>query len=253
MNKKDLMFYEEYESFYAMAEQSGAFRHFCKDAFGEDFSQDGFSDIKQVDMILPYITEGESTRILDIGCGNGKMLRYLQNRTNCSICGFDYSANAIKTAIEHSGLNDEFREGIIGEIEYPKEYFDVIISMDTMYFAKDMSEFVGQMKEWLKSDGTIFVAYQEGDVMPKTANENTTVLAKAFRTNGLDYTVTDITRHTYEMLEKKRQAAILHKEEFLKEGNKEWFDMLMWQTECVMEGYEQFALNMARYIYVVKK
>ena len=54
MNKEELLFYDEYESFYTMAEKSDAFREFCKDAFGEDFSQDGFSDISQVLMPLSF-------------------------------------------------------------------------------------------------------------------------------------------------------------------------------------------------------
>ena len=44
MNKNDLLFYNEYEEFYNMAESSVAFRSYCEDAFGKDFSQDGFSN-----------------------------------------------------------------------------------------------------------------------------------------------------------------------------------------------------------------
>lgn len=55
MNRNELLFYNEYEQFYAMAEASNAFKVFCKDAFGEDFSQDGFSDMAQIDRILQYI------------------------------------------------------------------------------------------------------------------------------------------------------------------------------------------------------
>lgn len=253
MNKEDLLFYDEYENFYAMAEQSKAFKNFCKDAFGEDLSQDGFSDLNQVNMILPYINNGMSTCVLDIGCGNGKMLKYLKSMTNCGIYGFDYSKNAIETAKSYLGAEADFKEGVIGEIEYPKDFFDVIVSMDTMYFAKDMKAFVGQINDWLKMNGIFFAAYQEGDIMPKTLNANTTVLADAFRANKWNYSVTDITKQTHEMLFKKRQAAISHKEEFLTEGSKEWFDMLMWQTECVLDGYEKFSLNMSRYIYVAKK
>lgn len=253
MNKEDLLFYNEYESFYEMAEKSIAFRAFCVDAFGEDFSQDGFSDISQVDLILPFISNGVGTRVLDIGCGNGKMLRYLQRKTSCSIYGFDFSENAINTANSYIDENSEYRVGVIGEIEYPENYFDVITSMDTIYFAKDMTEFIRQAMRWLKNNGTLFIAYQEGDVMPKTAHEHTTRLAEAFRENDIKYTVTDITRQTYEMLKKKRTAALKYENEFIKEGNEEWFDMLMWQTECVTEGYELFSTKMARYIYIVKK
>ena len=251
--KNDLLFYSAYEEFYAMAKDSNAFRLFCKEAFGEDFSQDGFSDIKQINMILDYIPMGEAVHILDIGCGNGKMLGYLQQKTGAYIHGFDYSEQAIREAQKMFTINAEFREGIIGEINYQEEKFDVITSMDTMYFAKDMVAFVAQIKRWLKISGTFFVGYQEGDVMPKTKNEDTTVLAKALEQNGMKYKAIDITKQTYDLLKTKRACATAHKAEFEAEGNKSWFDMLMGQTECITEPYEQFRDKLARYIYVVKK
>lgn len=251
MNKSELLFYEEYEKFYTMAEKSEAFQRFCLDAYGEDFSQDGFSNVKQVDMILKYIPQERNIHILDIGCGNGKMLGYLQKKTGAYIHGFDYSGKAIETAGRLFHKNAEFREGIIGEIDY-SEKFDIIISMDTMYFAKDMVAFVSQIKNWLKKEGIFFVGYQEGDVMPKTECENTTVLAKALEKNGMNYEVIDITKETYELLKVKRVSAMMHKNEFYKEGNKMWFDMLMAQTESAAESFEKFQQIMARYIYVIK-
>lgn len=55
MDRQDLLFYDAYEAFYAMAGRSEAFRAFCAEAFGADFSQNGFSDVAQVDRILPHI------------------------------------------------------------------------------------------------------------------------------------------------------------------------------------------------------
>jgi len=253
MNKSELLFYDAYEDFYKMAKESNAFKAFCKDAFGEDFSQDGFSNIEQIDMILDYIPSGDDIHILDIGCGNGKMLGYLQEKSGAHIHGFDYSAQAIQTAKILFPKKSEFREGIIGENEYPEETFDVITSMDSMYFAKDMSAFVAQIKTWLKPNGVLFVGYQEGDVMPKTESVETTVLVDALRKNGMSFEVTDITMQTYELLKTKREAAIAHQEEFEAEGYKDWYDLLMWQTECVTESFEQFKEKMARYIFVVRK
>ena len=253
MDKKDLLFYDAYEDFYAMTETSDAFRAYCKDAFGEDFSQDGFSDLKQVEMILQYIPKSPEVNILDIGCGNGKMLGYLQQKTGAHIYGFDYSNQAIRTAQTLFTSNADFREGIIGQIDYPAEKFDVITSMDTMYFAKDMIAFTGQIKRWMKQGGVFFVGYQEGDVIPRTANADTTMQAEALRQNGMKYDVTDITRQTYDMLVIKRSAALRHQAEFEREGHHDWFDLLMSQTECIIENYEQFKEKMARYIYVVYK
>lgn len=63
-------------------------------------------------MLLEYIPKRENIHILDIGCGNGKMLGYLQSKTGAYIHGFDYSEQAIKTARKLHPTNAEFREGI---------------------------------------------------------------------------------------------------------------------------------------------
>ena len=64
--------------------------------------------------------------------------------------------------------------------------------------------------------------------------------------------VEDITQETYELLKKKREMALLYEKDFEEEGNKEWFDLLMLQTNCVMGGFESFAEQMGRYLYVIK-
>lgn len=253
MNKRDLLFYDAYEEFYAMAENSKAFQSFCENAFGKDFSQDGFSNLEQIEMILKYISSKDNVHILDIGCGNGKMLGYLQKNTNAYIHGFDYSENEIKTAQHLFPENSEFREGIIGEIDYPEDFFDMIIFMDTMYFAKDMTSFVAQVKKWLKQDGVFFVGYQKGDVIPKTDNINTTMLSKALVKNDMNYEIIDITESTYELLKIKRMSALKHQSEFEAEGHCNWFEMLIGQTECATVPFEEFAKIMARYIYVIRK
>ena len=37
MNKNELLFYDAYEAFYAMAKESNAFQSFCKDALAKTF------------------------------------------------------------------------------------------------------------------------------------------------------------------------------------------------------------------------
>ena len=253
MEDTKLLFFDEYEQFYKMTGNSKAFKAFCRDAFGQDFSQDGFSDLRQIERIVSFIPVGEDVHVLDVGCGNGKMLGYLQEKTNAYIHGFDYSGNAIDSAKKMFQTNAEFRQGNIGEIEYSSEQFDLVVSMDSMYFAPDMEKFVLQIMRWLKKNGVLFVGYQEGDVMSKTDNAKTTVLAKALEKNNIPYDVEDITFETYELLKKKREAALLHQKEFEEEGNKDWFDLLMLQTDCVKDSFDLFAQNMARYIYVVRK
>ena len=128
--KDELLFYNAYEEFYKMVETSETFGKFCIDAYGADFSQDGFSDVSQIDMIVPYVKTSDA-HVLDIGCGNGKMIKYLADKTGAHVFGFDYSDNAILQAKKNNNSSD-FRVGVMGEIEYPKESFDVIVAMDSV-------------------------------------------------------------------------------------------------------------------------
>ena len=97
------------------------------------------------------------------------------------------------------------------------------------------------------------MGYQEGDIMPKTDNENTTVFARTLNGCGFRYEVENITGETYNLLKRKREAALLHQTDFEEEGNKEWFDLMILQTDCATEPYDLFAGKMARYLYTIKK
>jgi 2-polyprenyl-3-methyl-5-hydroxy-6-metoxy-1,4-benzoquinol methylase len=252
MKKETLLFYDAYQQFYRMADRSDAFRAFCRDAFGSDFSQDGFSDLSQVDRILPHIPYTGDVHILDIGCGNGKMVGYLQKKTGAFIHGFDYSETAIQTAQRLFPARSDFRVGIIGETDYPDAAFDVVTAMDTLYFAKDMTGLVRQIKRWLKPGGVFFAGYTEGDVVPRTENAHTTLLAKALSANAMDCQSEDITEETYALLQKKRAAAQAHRAAFLAEGNSEWYRLLLQQTDCAAEPFSSFREKMARYLYTVR-
>lgn len=251
--KEELLFYNAYQEFYRMADKSAVFKEYCKKAFGEDFSQDGFSDVAQLNKIMSMVNLDSEASILDIGCGNGKMLEYIQNKTGARIYGFDYSENAIKAAVQRIGDRGNFQVALIGEAEYQENKFDLITSMDTIYFASDMTVLISQIHKWLKPNGSFICGYQEGDVMEKTENYDTTVLAGAFRQNGLKYKVTDYTKETYEMLKRKREAVISMQEDFKQSGIELWYEVVKSQTDCILDSYDDYRKNNARYIYSFHK
>lgn len=251
--KENLLFYGAYENFYKMAANSEAFGEYCRNAFGEDFSQDGFSNLSQIELIMSYIPAGGNIHILDVGCGNGKMLRYIQRKKGCFIHGFDYSENAISQAVSDSGERAEFRVGIIGETEYPESSFDAVISMDSVYFAKNMTEFAGQVNRWLKDGGIFLIGYQEGDVMPKTENSETAAIASALDKNNMQCKVIDITDDTYYLLKKKREIVRKFKKKFKNGGILDWYNVVLHQTDCVKVSLKKYRKNNARYIYIAEK
>ena len=236
-----------------MASKSKCFKKYCFQAYGADFSQDGFSDIDQINLIFDYIPKVSDLHLLDIGCGNGKMLKYLQRHVGGHIHGFDFSKIAIHTACDSETENSDFRVGAMGEIDYPPQTFDLIISMDTMYFTKDMNYFVKQIYRWLKNNGVFFIGYQEGDIMPKTDNSETTVIANILRKNGFKYETIDYTRQTYDMLNHKRKTILNFQEDFIRENLQDWYFVILNQTNSAIMPFEDYKKKNARYIFIAKK
>lgn len=89
--------------------------------------------------------------------------------------------------------------------------------------------------------------------MDKTENENTTIFSEAVRTIGWEYEVKNISADSYNMLVKKREVALSYKEKFEAEGNGMWGDMLIEQTDYVLQGKKEYLKHLARYIYVCRK
>lgn len=247
------MFYSAYEDFYSMTAKSDAFGEYCREAFGEDFSQDGFSDISQIKRIMDMFPERPHLHILDIGCGSGKLLDYLKQKLSCHIHGFDYSENAIKIAKLINDSNSDFRVGVMDETDYPDESFDVVLSMDSIYFTQDMPSLVRKIFRWLKPNGVFIAGYQEGDVMPKTESADTSEIAKSFRKNGIDYSFEDITPDTYDLLLRKREVIQKYKSRFEDEGISMWYDVVLHQTDSALVPFEEYRQNNARYIFKIVK
>lgn len=125
--------------------------------------------------------------------------------------------------------------------------------MDSVYFAPDMTRFAAQADSWLKENGVFIIGYQEGDLAAKTKNSETTLIARALRDNGMTYSVTDITRNSYDMLVKKRETVKKYKKAFYDENIGEWYEIILRQTDCASASFDDFEKNNARYIYAARK
>ncbi|MBN1936224.1 MAG: class I SAM-dependent methyltransferase, partial [Anaerolineae bacterium] len=153
-----------YESYYKAIPQSKAYSEFCRRVFGRDMGQHGFSDLTQIDRLIELAALGPADRALDLGCGNGQMAEYISDRTGAHLTGLDYIPTAIEQAQRRSaGKRDrlDFVVGDIGSLPFAPRSFDVLISIDTLYFT-DLDATVGQMKRLLKSGGHIAIFYGHG-------------------------------------------------------------------------------------------
>ena len=92
---------------------------------------------------------------LDIGCGNGWTVRHALKNNNCiSAFGIDGSENMIKNAkSKHIG---EFICQDIEDFNFDKKY-DIIFSMETLYYIKDISSLINKIYQNLNDSGTAII------------------------------------------------------------------------------------------------
>jgi len=82
-------------------------------------------------IILDNIEFEEGSKVLDIGCSTGTLLIELKHRIGykCELIGIDRAAKRIEKAKKSAqNLGIKFEEGIIENIQYDDNYFDVVLS-----------------------------------------------------------------------------------------------------------------------------
>ncbi|MDD3172431.1 MAG: class I SAM-dependent methyltransferase, partial [Herbinix sp.] len=255
MDKSKLLFHREYDSFYNMVENNEIFSKYCEDVFGIDFSQDGYSDLEQIKDLLKAADIKSEYKVLDIGCGNGKMAEFIADQTGAIVYGFDYSENAINNAIARTQMKSNliFEEGVFGEKQYSPESFDVILSIDTMYYTLDMETFVKQIYGWLKPNGLFITFYEEGHLQGISVDEYNTELAIVFKKNRISYEVMKYTKQLFELMKHKREVLTRMKELFIENKMEFYYHCAMDTSVDVSMTYEDFQKGFNRFMYIVKK
>lgn len=106
---------------------------------------------RKVKPILKYKNEGS---ILDIGCGDGSLLKYMKE-LGWQSYGIDMNEGSSRYAREVLGL--DVLCGRLEETDYPQEFFDVIILFHVMEHLNNPSEALKRIYSLLKKDGFLFI------------------------------------------------------------------------------------------------
>ena len=198
---------EFYERFYAVVPTSPVHALFCERAFGLDLAQHGFADLAQLEAIIEATDMRAGQQVLDLGCGDGRIAEYLSGRIGAHLTGLDYVPGAIRLARERTADKADpltFMVGDLNALDLPAHYFDVILSIDTIYFSQDYARTVGDLAAALRPGGRMAFLYSYGweppaspeSFDPATLAPGRTPLGKALRAHVLafraqDWTVAD--------------------------------------------------------------
>ena len=165
--------------------------------------------------------------------------------TGAHVTGIDYVLEAIETARKCTTFNSHRLTFQIGSIENPiesGELFDLVLSIDSMYFS-DADILLTAWKKLLNPDGQMVIFYLSLD-----GSDISAVLRK----HGLSCDVYNLSSEHWTHMQQKHVMAKEMKEKFESEGNLFVWENLMMESVSDQFHYDPDKTPMRRYLYTVK-
>ena len=109
------------------------------------------------------VTADESSAILDIGYGNGHLLKKLYKKFGCSLCGIEVSQDAEKLAKKRNkkGLEEgkiKLLQADCCDMPFEEGVFDSATTVNTVYFWGDTLKGLSEVRRVLKDGGKFYNA-----------------------------------------------------------------------------------------------
>lgn len=115
------------------------------------------SDKIVTNIIRKYYPSTEKTfRILDIGCGGGRLLKEFANTQNLEIYGVDISTKALRIA-KKNGYKTSQCDIEKESISYRSNFFDIVVINDLIEHIVDPDHLLKEVRRILKIDGILVI------------------------------------------------------------------------------------------------
>ncbi|MCL2149032.1 MAG: class I SAM-dependent methyltransferase [Methanomassiliicoccaceae archaeon] len=113
-----------------------------------------------------------SDRVLDIGCGNGYVLRMLAERFGCSLAGIDISESAIRAASRRNrgpvrGERMTLSCGDMAAMPFEDGSFSKACTVNTVYFWDDPEGAMAEVGRVLEPGGVFVNVFYTGDFLAR--------------------------------------------------------------------------------------
>jgi SAM-dependent methyltransferase len=181
-----------YDRVYAEAETSAAHALFCERVYGRDLCQQGMANMEQLQVLSDVLDLGSGCRVLDLGCGNGRIAVHLSDQSGAQITGIDISPVAVlqaqdRTADQRDRLS--FQVGNIQRLNLDPGSCDRVLLIDTLYFcsARAVLEQVKRLVAPGGQAGILFSQWIQPGASRTQLRPEGTILARALRASGLTF------------------------------------------------------------------
>jgi ubiquinone/menaquinone biosynthesis C-methylase UbiE len=247
--------YYWYREFFPAAAHSRAYAEFCERLYG----QAGFSDMQPIDDMIGLLGLSPDIRILDLGCGTGMLAEYISDTTGDRLWGMDYCPEAVEIANVRTETKRErlsYQVGNLDHLDYPENFFDFILSVDSLYMPNHLEETLQKMTRLLKPGGQMAVFYTQkiwGIVQDRDKLlPEKTPLGEALQRIGLSFKTRNYSRQTYQLMQQKRKIGEAMKPLVEAEGNRLLYEFIINESESSLAPYNPGSCNSSRYLYSIR-
>ncbi len=177
---------KEFNFLYGL-KNSQSYLDICRKVYGDDFpeevSPNSFVTMTDLRNIVRYLNVGQGDTFIDVGCGRGGPGLWIAREKDSNYMGIDISESAVEKASQRAinlGLKDKacFQIGDICETNFPDNFFDGAISIDTFLYIPDILAGLCEVARILRSDALfIFTTWEKK--RPSKVNDYRLFLQKA--------------------------------------------------------------------------
>ncbi|MDH6602918.1 ubiquinone/menaquinone biosynthesis C-methylase UbiE [Bacilli bacterium PM5-9] len=128
-----------------------------KKAFEYDKTPEGKFTRHFNDLIYKTILINQNDSILDVACGNGRLLDMFARKKDINLYGVDIAEEMIVNA-KKLYPTIEFAVGSCEKIPFDDNKFEVIINCASFHHFPNPSEFAKEVNRLLKNNGTLYIA-----------------------------------------------------------------------------------------------
>lgn len=106
--------------------------------------------------LIDAVSLAAGEHVLDIGCGSGAFLRQLSG-IGAKVAGVDPSSGILDLA-RHASPGADIRRGSFDVLPWPDATFDVVMAVNALQFADDMTDGLRQVMRVVRPGGRIGIA-----------------------------------------------------------------------------------------------
>lgn len=123
-------------------------------------SSNNANDLLETPTILSMMPKVKNKKILDLGCGDGRIDEVLVKSGAKQIYGIDISNNMIKLARDRNLENCKFDLLPMEDISKINEKFDIVYSSLAFHYVEDFDKLLKDINELLNKDGILLFSME---------------------------------------------------------------------------------------------